>query len=37
VATITHNSETITAPSGATIITPALLKQLETSGTAGTL
>lgn len=37
VAAITHNSETITAPSDATIITPALLKQLETSGTAGTL
>lgn len=37
VASITHNSETITAPSGATVITPSLLKQLESSGAAGTL
>lgn len=37
VATITHNSETISVPSGATVITPALLKQLETSGSTGTL
>jgi hypothetical protein len=37
VATITHNSDTITAPSGATVITPALLKQLESSGAAGAL
>jgi hypothetical protein len=37
VATITHNTDTITAPSGATVITPALIKQLESSGAAGTL
>ena len=37
VATITHNAETIAVPSDATVITPALLKQLETSGTTGTL
>jgi hypothetical protein len=37
VAAITHNSETITAPSGATIITPALIKQLESSGAAASL
>ena len=37
VASITHNSETVTAPSDATVISPALLKQLETSGTNGTL
>jgi hypothetical protein len=37
VATITHNSDTISVPSGATVITPALLKQLEASGTTGTL
>jgi hypothetical protein len=37
VATITHNSDTIAAPSGATVITPALIKQLESSGAAGTL
>jgi len=37
VAGITHNSETITAPSDATVITPALLKELESSGATGTL
>jgi hypothetical protein len=37
VATITHDSGTISVPSGATVITPALLKQLEASGGVGTL
>jgi hypothetical protein len=37
VASITHDAGTITAPSGATVITPALIKQLESSGAAGTL
>jgi hypothetical protein len=37
VASITHDAGAITAPSGATVITPALIKQLESSGAAGTL
>jgi hypothetical protein len=37
VAAITHNSQTITAPAGATIVTPALIKQLESSGAAASL
>jgi hypothetical protein len=37
VASITHHAGAITAPSGATVITPALIKQLESSGAAGTL
>lgn len=37
VASITHNSDTISVPSDATVITPALLQQLEASGTSATL
>jgi hypothetical protein len=37
VASITHDAGAITAPSGATVITPALIKQLESSGAAGAL
>jgi hypothetical protein len=27
-ATVTHNNDTVTAPTGATVITPALIQQL---------
>jgi hypothetical protein len=37
VASITHDAGSISAPSDATVITPALIKQLESSATAGTL
>ncbi len=37
VASITHNSDTIAVPSGATVITPALIKQFETSAASGAL